>query len=259
MMANKERQDNLQVLTDAVQLVGPQKLLSEKEVPKKILENPFLSGKSAKKKGFLKVGPTTFQLTDVVSKNNRMYPSLVMSEATKEILPTVKSMQCIGELDHMTVKDSPFPKLAFCSHVVTELWFDQASKAIIGSLVVLPTTYGKLFRDLLEAGISTGVSVRGLGETEKITEGMKQFDKVMRFRTITYEPVAWPGFGGLLLNKNITKTVETLSEGFQLAPIETQAVVVDDFLSKLQKDFSRISPMEKYLAISKLIINLHGK
>lgn len=244
--------DKNTVILDGILLNGPIQTLSEKEVPEIILENTFFNSKP-KKRNFLKIGPTGFQEADSISKNNRLYPSRVLESAVAEVLPIVKSFQCIGELDHMTVDKSPFPKLAFSSHLVTELSFDTSSKKVIGSAIVLHTPYGKVLRELIESGVNTGVSVRGLGDLEVVRESRGEYNRVKKFRIITYEFVSWAGFNNLIINKNLSKTVQTISESLDSCPTEIQGEIIDDLLLRLNKDFKSIPEMQKMIAISKII------
>ena len=240
------------VLTDAFKSIDINttnvKVISEKEYP--ILKEKVFSRKS-KYSNFLKVGPAVFQECDVRSRNNRIYPYSVIKEAVDEAIPIVKNYQMIGELDHLTVNESPFPKLSFASHLVTSLSMD--GKKVVGEAVILRTPYGDILRELLESGVRVGVSVRGVGDVEEIIEGRETITKVKKFRILSYEFVSWPGFD-LYVTKDQTKKVESIfeSEAYQKILNTKKLEEQEQLLLELFKKYKELSPMGKLLIISKL-------
>jgi len=203
-----------------------------------------------------KVGPITLQRANVRSGNGRYYPASVVEKAVEEIQPIVKSMRCIGELDHGNNQE-PFPKLKEASHVITSLWFDKPSKTVRGTFVILPTPNGQVLNTLLEAGVSVGVSVRGVGSTTKrLVEG-QSVEYVDQFKIITYECVSWAGFNDLTISKEDKKLVSTLTEGLKLSAQDpSQREKLIESLKEVQMCYSGQlpkNPMERLILVAKLL------
>lgn len=95
----------------------------------------------------------------ITNRNGRMYPKQVMAEAVakykKDYIDTRRS---ISELNHPT---SPQVNPERASHMVTSI--KESGNNWIGRAKVLNTPMGGIVKNLINDGVSMGVSSRGLG------------------------------------------------------------------------------------------------
>ena len=104
-----------------------------------------------------------FQEADILNKNNRIYPSTLLERKIREFAEqSVRQKNAVGELDHP--RDDRFsPELRSGALAISEIYYEPASKLVLGEYTILPTSAG---RDLLAyhiAGVKIGVSARGVG------------------------------------------------------------------------------------------------
>ena len=88
-----------------------------------------------------------------------------MREAENYAKVQVKERRALGELDH---PDSSVVNLNNVSHNVLEMHWK--GKDLIGTVEVLGTPAGNILKELFKSGIKLGISSRGLGSVEEITE-----------------------------------------------------------------------------------------
>ena len=106
------------------------------------------------------------QRADAKNQNGRIYPAeTLMREAKKYAEVQISERRALGELDH---PDSSVVNLNNASHNILEMhWKD---KDLIGTVEVLGTPAGNILKELFKSGIKLGISSRGLGSVEEITE-----------------------------------------------------------------------------------------
>ena len=104
------------------------------------------------------------QRADAANQNNRVYPrETLMREGKKLIENKVKQNRALGELDH---PDSSVVNLANVSHNILEVkWVGDD---VVGRVEVLNTPAGNILKALFEAGITLGISSRGMGSVKQI-------------------------------------------------------------------------------------------
>jgi len=104
-----------------------------------------------------------FLQDSVKNRNGRIYPKDVMSEAVSryktEFIDTKRS---ISELNHPT---TPQVNPERASHMITGL--KESGSDWIGKAKILNTPMGSIVRNLIEDGVSMGVSSRGLGAVKE--------------------------------------------------------------------------------------------
>ena len=106
------------------------------------------------------------QRADAKNQNGRVYPhETLMREAENYAKVQVAERRALGELDH---PDSSVVNLNNVSHNVLEMHWK--GKDLIGTVEVLGTPAGNILKELLKSGIKLGISSRGLGSVEEITE-----------------------------------------------------------------------------------------
>jgi hypothetical protein len=83
----------------------------------------------------------------------------------------IQIRNAIGELDH---PDSQVINLKNVSHLVSKAWWD--GNKIFGKIEILPTPSGNIVRNLIESGITIGVSSRGMGSLKQVGEVLEVQD-----------------------------------------------------------------------------------
>jgi hypothetical protein len=151
------------------------------------------------------------QEADVQNGNGRVYPHAILEREVKRYAETVKDNRALGELDH---PDSSIINLVNVSHMVTEVWMDGSS--VMGKIKVLGTPSGQILKALVESGVKTGISSRGMGSvTERMGKTIVEDDFQLICFDIVSEPSTPNAFMALqenkLMNKKVEKTNKILS------------------------------------------------
>ena len=126
-----------------------------------------------------------FQEAESINKNKRMYPFKVLDENVKKIMETVKQRGLMGELDHPTDSIIHMEK---ASHLITKLWWE--GNTLMGEGEILPTPHGKILKTLLDCGVRTGISSRGVGSGTVDENGILVIGE--SYKLITFDAVADP-------------------------------------------------------------------
>ena len=106
------------------------------------------------------------QRADAKNQNGRVYPrDTLMKEAAKYAKVQIAERRALGELDH---PDSSVVNLNNVSHNILEMHWKGDD--LNGTVEVLGTPAGNILKELFKAGIKLGISSRGLGSVEEITE-----------------------------------------------------------------------------------------
>lgn len=100
-----------------------------------------------------------FMQAEQANKNERIYPiSILQREVKRYNDEYIQRKRALGELGH---PEGPIINLERVSHIITELY--QDGNNFIGKAKILDTPYGKIVKNLIDEGISLGVSSRGVG------------------------------------------------------------------------------------------------
>ena len=102
------------------------------------------------------------QMTETQNGNGRVYPHNTMIREVKNYQKLVKENRALGELDH---PDDSVINLKNASHMVTEIWME--GKNVMGKIKVLETPSGKILKELVNGGVTVGVSSRGMGSVRE--------------------------------------------------------------------------------------------
>tara|TARA_R110000744_G_scaffold140785_1_gene252084 strand:- start:364 stop:1008 length:645 start_codon:yes stop_codon:yes gene_type:complete len=109
----------------------------------------------------------TLQRADAKNQNGRVYPkATLMREAKKYASIQIAENRALGELDH---PESSVVNLQNVSHNIKKIWWKEDD--LMGTVEVLGTPAGNILKELLKAGVKLGISSRGLGSVEEISEG----------------------------------------------------------------------------------------
>lgn len=106
------------------------------------------------------------QRAEAKNQNNRIYTKNVLEREVENYKKAIMENRSTGELDHP--QDSII-SLERVSHIVRDIWWDN--NEVWGKIEILNTPKGKIAQELLESGVSVGISSRGIGETIKDAEG----------------------------------------------------------------------------------------
>lgn len=153
------------------------------------LKSVMVEGTGQVKKPVLRV-TGVFQKADAINENRRVYPRDILVEAVEHIKPDIGRRAVMGEYDHP--QDAKL-HLERVSHLITKLWIE--GKYVYGEAEVIEDTdCGRNLAALLRAGVTLGVSSRGVGEMESINEGTDDEHMIVQpgYRFVTWDVVAEP-------------------------------------------------------------------
>ena len=106
------------------------------------------------------------QRAESKNQNGRIYPKdTLVREAKKYISNFIRESRALGELDN---PESSVVNLQNASHNIKEMWWDGNS--LKGTVEVLGTPAGNILKELFKSGIKLGISSRGLGSVETVSE-----------------------------------------------------------------------------------------
>ena len=137
------------------------------------------------------------QKAETKNQNGRIYPMSVLQREVENYAKAIKERRALGELDH---PDRSTVNLSDVSHVVTNAWFN--GNDVLGEIEVLPTPKGKILADLLSAGVTIGISSRGVGSTKKQKTNEGEVDMVEDdYQIICWDVVSEPSTPGAYLHE----------------------------------------------------------
>jgi len=148
----------------------------------------------------IEVRSGTLYLSGVMQKantpngNGRVYPGPVLKREIQNYKKLVKERRALGELDHP--EDSVI-NLKNASHMVTDIWWDGDS--VMGKVKVLDTPSGQILRNLVQSGVSLGISSRGLGSVHESNNGQAVVED--DFQLICFDFVSEPSTPGAYMIK----------------------------------------------------------
>jgi hypothetical protein len=164
------------------------------------------------------------QRAEAKNQNGRVYPRPILErEAKKYNEVNIRQRRALGELDH---PDSPVVNLNNVSHNITEMHWD--GNDLVGTVEVLTTPAGNILRELFKAGITLGISSRGMGSVRELGEGKVEVQE--DFDLIAFDFVSNPSTHGAFL-KPVNESVQR-----GLVPINKYAsinTIITDILSDL--------------------------
>ena len=162
--------------------------------------------------GFVVQG--VLQRAGAKNQNGRVYPKRILErECQRYQMEYIDQHRALGELDH---PESSVVNLNNVSHNVLKIWWKGDD--LHGAVQILDTPSGKILKELFRAGITLGISSRGLGSVKELrNEGTVEVQE--DFELICWDFVSNPSTHGAFMrpthmnegvNKNITnKYVKT--------------------------------------------------
>jgi hypothetical protein len=146
------------------------------------------------------------QRAESKNQNGRVYPrEVLVREAKKYSTTYIKERRAMGELDH---PDSSVVNLQNVSHNIREMhWLGDD---LLGTVEVLGTPSGNILKELFKAGIKLGISSRGMGSVETVSEadGVETTQVQPDFELIAFDFVSNPSTQGAFMypmNENVDR------------------------------------------------------
>jgi hypothetical protein len=134
------------------------------------------------------------QRAEAKNQNGRIYPKPILEREIKKYSSTnIAQRRALGELDH---PDSSVVNLNNVSHNIMEVHW--SGDDVIGTVEVLNTPAGKILKELFEAGITLGISSRGMGSVKNLGENTVEVQD--DFELIAWDFVSNPSTQGAFMN-----------------------------------------------------------
>jgi hypothetical protein len=163
----------------------------------------------------------TFLVGDRVNRNNRMYKmDTLRNEVARYTEEYINTNRALGELGH---PDTPTLNLERVSHKIVSL--SEDGNSFYGKALVLDTPYGQIAKNLIENGVSLGVSSRALGSVIQTKEGYNLVQDDLKLATAA-DIVADPSAPGAF--------VQGIMEGKEWLMIDGKFVEADFYQAKKQ-------------------------
>ena len=125
---------------------------------------------------------------EVKNGNGRYYPRELWERELSKYQELINERRATGELDH---PESQVVNLKNVSHVIKEFWWD--GDKVMGRIEILPTPSGQILEALIKAGVTVGVSSRGMGSLEQNGNVMEVQDD---FELLCWDFVSTPSNPG---------------------------------------------------------------
>ena len=150
------------------------------------------------------------QRANAENQNGRIYPKeILVREANKYNKTFISERRAMGELDH---PESSVVNLQNVSHNIRDMHWEGDN--LLGEVEVLGTPSGNILKELFKAGIKLGISSRGMGSVETVSEA--DGDSVTQvqpdFELIAFDFVSNPSTHGAFMhpagvNESVDKKV----------------------------------------------------
>jgi len=134
---------------------------------------------------------------EVKNGNGRYYSKDLWDREMGKYSELIKQRRAMGELDH---PESTVVNLKNVSHLISDYWWDGDN--VMGKIEILPTPSGNILKELIKAGVTVGVSSRGMGSLEQNGGVMEVQDD---FELLCWDFVSTPSNPGSFMH--------TLNEG----------------------------------------------
>ena len=145
------------------------------------------------------------------NQNERVYPKDILAREIRSYMEgPVREKRALGELDH---PESSVINLQNVSHNVVKCWWEGDD--VMGDVEILPTPAGNILKALFAAGITVGISSRGMGSVEEnLSEGTVEVQD--DFELLCWDFVSTPSTHGAFMaptvNININEGKNKLPE-----------------------------------------------
>jgi len=131
------------------------------------------------------------QKANTLNQNGRVYPLPILERELRNYQKFIKESRALGECDH---PDSSVVELKNVSHIVREAHLD--GDVVYGTVELLDTPAGQILQNLVEAGVTLGISSRGVGSTKRTGDHQVVQDD---FQLICWDFVSEPSTPGAFM------------------------------------------------------------
>ena len=131
------------------------------------------------------------QKAETLNQNGRVYPRAILEREVRNYQKFIQENRALGECDH---PDSSVVELKNVSHIVREAHMD--GDVVYGEVELLDTPCGKILQNLVEAGVTLGISSRGVGSTQNDGDRQVVQDD---FQLICWDYVSEPSTPGAFM------------------------------------------------------------
>ena len=192
--------------------------------------SPRMIAESERKNGGKVIVSGVLQRAEAKNQNGRVYPKKILMREVKKYAETnIKENRALGELDH---PDSSVINLRNVSHNVLSV--DWKGNDVVGTVEILPTPSGNILKQLLGAGIRLGISSRGLGSVEEISENTVEVQE--DFELIGWDFVSNPSTQGAFMYPDGHQNEGLIREGVSLETISK----IDPKLERIHNNITNI-------------------
>jgi hypothetical protein len=134
------------------------------------------------------------QRSGAKNQNGRVYPKHILErECQKYQREYIDQHRALGELDH---PESSVVNLNNVSHNILKIWWEGDD--LKGAVQILGTPSGNILKELFKAGITLGISSRGLGSVKELrSEGVVEVQE--DFELICWDFVSNPSTQGAFM------------------------------------------------------------
>jgi hypothetical protein len=113
------------------------------------------------------------QRADDKNQNNRRYPRSILEREVENYRKAISENRAGGELNH---PENSVIDLERLSHRIRDIWWE--GNEVWGKVEIHPSLpKGDMALGILESGMRTGISSRGIGEVQKDHEGVDVVDE----------------------------------------------------------------------------------
>ena len=161
------------------------------------------------------------------NQNGRIYPKHILQrECQRYDRDFIRQNRALGELDH---PESAIVNLNNVSHNVLKIWWEGDD--LKGDVLVLDTPSGKILKALFKAGITLGISSRGLGSVKDLySEGAVEVQE--DFELVCWDFVSNPSTHGAFMNpkhmnESVSKSINKIDKYHRTNEIITSILCED--------------------------------
>jgi len=131
------------------------------------------------------------QRANTLNQNGRIYPQTILEREIMNYQKLIQENRAMGECDH---PESSVVELKNVSHIVREA--RMQGEDVYGIIEILDTPSGKIIQNLIESGITLGISSRGVGSTRRQGDAQIVQDD---FQLICFDMVSEPSTPGAFM------------------------------------------------------------
>lgn len=148
------------------------------------------------------------QRANAQNGNGRVYPRRILEREVENYRKLISENRALGELDH---PDDSVINLKNVSHVVKDIWWDGDN--VMGKIKILDTPSGKIAKDLINSGVTLGISSRALGSVRE-QSGMTMVEEDLQL--ICFDLVAEPSTNKAFMYLSEAKNAPVITKADRL-------------------------------------------